>query len=248
MQTDYQMAIYGHRGAAGEAPENTIAACRHAIERGVRRIEIDVQLSADQQLVVAHDKSLRRTCAVAGNVADYTAAQLTKLDGRNDGPRWTHKKDTGVPSLDKLLSATPEIEHYQLEVKPDSRRSMLAVAHLLAERLAEPAVAERCVVTSSSAVFLKLLAEQAPQLQRGIVATLPNAYVAAVELGVEYFCMHWSICVPYLVGQLRRRGMKASVWTVNDPQTIKSLHKMRVHSIITDYPSMAIPWVSALER
>ena len=55
------MIVYGHRGARGEAPENTIAGARHAIERGVRHLEIDLRLSADDELVVIHDTGPRRT-------------------------------------------------------------------------------------------------------------------------------------------------------------------------------------------
>ena len=56
------MQIFGHRGAAGEAPENTIAGARHAISRGTRYVEIDLRLSADNQLVIVHDNSTERTC------------------------------------------------------------------------------------------------------------------------------------------------------------------------------------------
>jgi glycerophosphoryl diester phosphodiesterase len=245
---DYSMHIYGHRGAAGEAPENTIAGCRHGIERGVKRIEIDLRLSADNELVVVHDKTLNRTTDSKGNVSSLRATELGKLDGRGDGPPWPRKKDTGVPTLDKLLDATPELEHYQLEVKSDSRAVMGTIAELLAERFPTASSAEKVVITSSNKIILKLLGEKAPHLQRGIVATNPTTFQAAYELKVDYFCMHWSICHPYFVKDLKRRNIKPSVWTVNDPTIIKNLHKMKVHSIITDYPSMAIPLVGSLER
>ena len=74
------MIVYGHRGARGEAPENTIAGCRHAFERGARHLEIDLRLSKDQQLVVLHDDRLRRTAAVRGKVSHYTAKELAALD------------------------------------------------------------------------------------------------------------------------------------------------------------------------
>ncbi|MBW2041644.1 MAG: glycerophosphodiester phosphodiesterase [Deltaproteobacteria bacterium] len=53
------MILVGHRGAAGLAPENTLAAFRKALEFNVDGIEMDVQLSADQQVVVHHDFTLK---------------------------------------------------------------------------------------------------------------------------------------------------------------------------------------------
>jgi glycerophosphoryl diester phosphodiesterase len=242
------MHIYGHRGAAGEAPENTIAGCRHAIERGVRRIEIDLQLSADQQIVICHDKTLNRNFSTSGKVSDYSARELNKFDGRADGPPWPNKKNTGAPTLEKLLEATPEIEHYQLEVKPGKKEAMDKIAHLLAERFDTAKNSKKVVITSSNTTVLKYLANYAPHLQRGIVATKITALQAAINLKLDFFCLNWTLCNPFLIAEIKRRKLKASVWTVNDLLTIKNLHKMKVHSIITDYPSMAIPYVGSLER
>ena len=58
------MQVFGHRGAAGEAPENTIAGLHHAIKRGLSYAEIDLRLSADQKIIVCHDANTLRTCGV----------------------------------------------------------------------------------------------------------------------------------------------------------------------------------------
>ena len=114
------MIVYGHRGAAGEAPENTIAGALHAVERGIRRLEIDLHLSKDHQLVVIHDDRLKRTAGVRGKVAEYSAAELARLDARASGPPWPSKRNTGVPTLTALVEALPQIRHWQLELKAGS--------------------------------------------------------------------------------------------------------------------------------
>ena len=53
--------IYGHRGARAEAPENTLPSFQKALDAGVTRVELDLHLSADQQLMVIHDPTLKRT-------------------------------------------------------------------------------------------------------------------------------------------------------------------------------------------
>ncbi len=53
------MVLVGHRGAAGLAPENTLAAFRKAMEFRVDGLELDVFVSADGEVVVHHDFMLK---------------------------------------------------------------------------------------------------------------------------------------------------------------------------------------------
>jgi glycerophosphoryl diester phosphodiesterase len=242
------MEIVGHQGAAGEAPENTIAGCLHAIERGAQYIEIDLRLSADDQLVVIHDRTLNRTTEAWGRASKYKAAALAKMDARQDGPPWPRKKDCGVPTLEALLKATDKLKGYQLEVKPDSNAGVKRIAQHLAERFDSAAAAKKVVVTSSNIQLHKYLGDIAPHIRRGLVVSRANTVSKLHDLGCVYSAMHWSTCNPYTVRQLKKAGVHISVWTVNDAQMIKNLYKMKVDSVITDYPSMAIPLVAALQR
>ena len=242
------MLIYGHRGAAGEAPENTIAGALHAIERGTRYVEIDLQLSGDDQLVVIHDKTLKRTTGVLGKPSDYSARKLATLDARADGPLWPSKKNCGVPTLEAFLQATNKFKGYQLEVKPDTRANIRRVSYHLSERFKTAASAKQVVVTSSSKYLHRCLGEMAPHIRRGMVIWRPADVPTLLELGCVYGALDWSICNQRTVRKLKKAGVHVSVWTVNDAQMIGKLHKMNVDSVITDYPSMAIPLVTALER
>ena len=67
-----KIIITGHRGAAGLAPENTLASIQLAIELGVDRIEIDVQQTKDNKIIVLHDRTLRRTTTGHGFVKKLT--------------------------------------------------------------------------------------------------------------------------------------------------------------------------------
>ena len=242
------MQVYGHRGAAGEAPENTIAGCLHAIDRGAQYIEIDLRLSADDQLIVIHDKTLSRTAGKWGKAGNYKAGELAKMDARADGTPWPRKKNCGVPTLEALLKATGKLKGYQLEVKPDSNATIRRIARHLAERFATGNAARKVVVTSSNYYLHQYLGDFAPHIPRGLVITRPGSLSKLEELGCEYCVLHWSACNPYTIRQLRKSGTHVSVWTVNDAQMVKNLYKMKVDSVITDYPSMALPLVAALQR
>jgi glycerophosphoryl diester phosphodiesterase len=242
-----RMNVYGHRGAQGEAPENTIAGCRHAIDRGVRHLEIDLRLSKDLELVVIHDDRLKRTTGVRGSVMEHTARELAKLDARGSGPPWPSKKHTGIPTLHALYEAAPEIETWQLELKPGRQSYNENLVAALAEWLADDH--EGCIVTSSEPSMLMAMKQIIPTLDTGLVSTHPDPLDTLATCDCNYLVAHWgTITNPFLIRSLRRRKIHISAWTVNDATAIKNFHRLKIDSIITDFPSMAIPLVATLER
>jgi glycerophosphoryl diester phosphodiesterase len=93
--------LIAHRGGSLEAPENTMASFRHAIELGMRYVELDVQMSSDGELVVIHDETLDRTTNGHGAVAAYTLDELRKLDaGSHFDPNYAGEK---IPTLREAL-------------------------------------------------------------------------------------------------------------------------------------------------
>jgi glycerophosphoryl diester phosphodiesterase len=69
-----------HRGRSGPVPENTMAAFRNAVDLGADRLELDVQMTKDGELVVIHDETVDRTTNGTGRVADLTLAEIRALD------------------------------------------------------------------------------------------------------------------------------------------------------------------------
>ena len=109
--------IYGHRGARGECPENTLASFQHCLEQGVTRCELDLHLSADDELMVIHDPTLKRTTGQRGKVGRYSAAELEQLDARAAGPAWP--QPCPIPRLRKQLP-TPHASACRL--RPAAKR------------------------------------------------------------------------------------------------------------------------------
>lgn len=244
------MMVYGHRGARGEAPENTIAGARHAVTRGVRRLEIDLHLSSDDQLVVVHDASLKRTTGQKGRVGNHSARELAKMDARLGGTPWPNKRQTGIPTLSALVKAVPEIEHWQLEMKPAGNRYndalVDAVIAWLDENASQRGVAS-FVVTSSAPMLLTETKRQRPAQETGYVSQIPDPTVLLASCGCEYLVAHWTtVTSKWQVRRLHKLGVHISAWTVNDASVIENLYRLGVDSVITDYPSMAVPLVAKL--
>ena len=242
------MIVVGHRGAAGEAPENTIAGFRHAIDRGVRYLEFDLRLSSDNKIVITHDEAVDRTCYATGRVDSLSVKELAKFDGRKSSPPWPTKTATGIASLAQVLEKTPEIKLYQFEVKSAPSAVLEQIAKQLAALFPTKTSAKKIVVTSFDTKMHKLMKIHAPYIALGLVSELQGCLAQAQELECDYLIIGSKICTPSLVSRAHKQNIHVSVWTVNELATIEALHTMGVDSIVTDYPSMAIPYVGALQR
>lgn len=109
--------IVAHRGASADAPENTLASVELAWRLGSDAVEIDVRLTADEQVVVIHDDKVDRTTDGSGKVASMTLRELRHLDAGS----WKGAEHVGVglPTLDEVLQTIPEGKRLFVEVKSD---------------------------------------------------------------------------------------------------------------------------------
>ena len=149
------------------------------------------------------------------------AAELGAMDARRGAPPWPRRE--GVPTLEAVMRAFPRTESWQLEVKKPARAERLRITlEALRELVTRLRLGPRVIVTSSNTAVLDMARQVAPR-----VATLFT-------------------CTPRLRLGAWRRRIELSAWTVNDPISIRNLYRMRAHSIITDYPSMALPLVGQL--
>ncbi|HAI34387.1 MAG TPA: glycerophosphodiester phosphodiesterase, partial [Alcanivorax sp.] len=123
--------IVGHRGARGEAPENTAAGFQVAMEAGVTEIELDVRLSRDGHLIVVHDANVTRTTGERGKAHHYTLSQLEVLDARRNTPGW--HSPLGIPSLREVVDLCGPSMRFQFEVKGADRTILHRLAHQLVD-------------------------------------------------------------------------------------------------------------------
>jgi len=109
------MLIIGHRGSSYDAPENTLSAFRLAWEEGADGVELDVMLSADGEVVVHHDETLKRTTGLDRPVSECSLREIKKLDaGGWKGARWHGEC---VPVLSEMLAEVPRGRLVFIEIK-----------------------------------------------------------------------------------------------------------------------------------
>ena len=230
--------IYGHRGAKGEAPENTLASFQQCLGHGVRRCELDLHLSADNQLMVIHDPSLKRTTGRRGKVVEHFAADLATYDARKGGPGWV--SPCPIPRLEELFEKC-DFEHWQLEVKSASRTRAATTVLAIREMAQQFGLLDKITITSSSREVLGAALELTPDIARGLVAEY--AWLDPLKVAQNYDCnllaLNWTLCTPERLIKAQRQGLHVSVWTVNEPALMRRLADFGVDSLITDFPGLA---------
>ena len=127
--------IIAHRGESYDAPENTHASINLAWKRNDDAVEIDVQLTRDERIVVIHDKSTLRTGGKLKRISSNTYENLLQVEiGKFKGRKW---KDERIPLLDDVLDKVPENKILFVEVKSDYR-IVKPLKNLIRQKVIEP--------------------------------------------------------------------------------------------------------------
>lgn len=234
------MHIYGHRGAKGVAMENSLAGFQLAASQGIDRFELDVRLSSDGQLMVVHDEKLTRLANSQLSVSRSTAQVLgsTILNGTQQG----------IPTLEQVVAACPNVVHWQFEIKTLSTNpGFLQPMAQLIERFG---LQDKVVITSKHIGILRAFKRTIPRIERGYVQEwpLPNGLRTALALECTHLCLNKSLARLSYVQKAQRKGLKVSVWTVNDADDMCRLLKYKVDSIISDFPQAAREVITPIKQ
>ena len=239
--------LIAHRGGAGCAPENTLAAFESAArDWSADMVELDVRVTADGHCVVIHDPTVDRTTDGTGEVAQLTRAQLQQLDAgyrfTPDGGRTFpyRGRGVGIPTIDEVLRTLPELR-VTVEVKQGTAQAGLfaAIGRLQAQgRVIAAGMydADR----SAFATYPGALSASREQLRRFYIAhRLHLAGRVRLPADVVQICETWRglrLLTPRLVRELHEQGKHVHVWTVNQEADMHRLLDWQVDGIISDFP------------
>lgn len=217
------MLIIGHRGAAGHAPENTLASFRTALKLGVDYVEADIQTTRDGQLVIFHDKLLDRVTDATGYVWDHSYAELSTITV--DGER--------IPLLSELcelLRGRPVRLMAEILFPTD--------AEIVMKTLDESLASGQYLLASFHHEALRDAQTIRPGIQT--LALLECAPVEPVRLvadsGAGYAGLGFESISEEHVRALQEADVRVFTWTVNDPREIRRALALGVDGIITDFP------------
>jgi glycerophosphoryl diester phosphodiesterase len=229
--------ILGHRGASGDAPENTLAAFRLALDQGADGVELDVWRCATGEVVVAHDEDLRRVAGSPLRIPEASLSALRALDvGAWKGERFRGER---IPLLSEVLAALPGAI-VNVELKSRGGRD-LALAAAAAEVLRRAGAADRVVVSSFDGRLLAAFRLAAPELPAGLLVEEKLGWRLWTALAIRALrpvAVHpeRALATDARIGAWRARGLEVTPWTVDDPAEARRLARAGAAAVITNVP------------
>ncbi|MFU8840522.1 MAG: glycerophosphodiester phosphodiesterase family protein [Nitriliruptoraceae bacterium] len=256
--TDGEVSIIAHAGAQGHAPPNTREAFEAALELGADTLEMDLQLTADGEVVTIHDGTVDRTTDGTGSVSELTRAELQALDA---GATWTPPDEPGADppfagqgvrhaTLREVLERFPDTPLI-VELKTDGGEAIIQpVIDLLAEQGRDDG---SVVVASFSADYLVPVREQLPGVPTNMPESETTAFYTRHLVGLHPW---WTppgtvfqvpetfddrlVVTPRFTRAAERLGIDVQVWTVNEPEQMHRLLDAGAHAILTDHPDRLV--------
>ena len=239
------IVITSHRGAAGYAPENTLAAIKKGLESDVNRIEVDIHQSKDGKLIIIHDEILDRTTNRHGMVKDFNYEDLLKLDaGSWFSDKYTSEK---LPLLEDAFRLIDGKATFVIELKhgsdfyPGIEKKVVSLIH-------EFNAYDWVVVHSFDDKVLKKFREIDTNIvlhklfifKTNLFPLIYDTHIHKASLKdysyVKEISVYYKFINKSLVDRAHKLGLKINAWTVNDPDIALRLVKMGVDGIITDFP------------
>ena len=232
--------LIGHRGAASEAPENSMVALKLALELGAGALELDVRRSADGVLVVIHDPDLARTTRDRGRVSELTAARIGRADLADasdpDIPRW--HQPVRIPHLEEVFETFPGVE-ITVDVKdPSAGQDVVNLIERFGRESDTILYIESGTETRAFRDYRGRRATSVGQAAR--LATDPSWLAEASEREVPEVVhtplRHGGLDLvdSSFVQTVHESGRTIQVWTVDDPPTMEWLVDCGVDGIITN--------------
>jgi glycerophosphoryl diester phosphodiesterase len=250
--SEHEIRLFGHRGASAHLPENTIESFRKALEDGATALELDVHLSADGRVMVAHDPDGKRMADQGRLIRDCTSEDLIRWNmaatfGDGGLPPMT------MPTLDEVLSEFPDTP-ISVDMKPQDDRIAVAVFETVRELAAEPRVTVGSF-TGSNIRRLRHLGYRGPTaLTRSEVALLrllpgwiSGAWIRGQAAMIPRHHGKIRLDRPGFIARCRAVGLRVDYWVVNDPDEARELISSGATGLVSDDPGALVHVVATEE-
>ena len=251
----------GHRGCAGEVPENTLASFERGLADGAAILESDVHLTADGVPVLIHDDVVDRCTNGSGAVRDHDLESLQKLDAGHHfqavGAREFSHRGLGlrIPTFEEALKAFPAAR-FNLELKQDLPGMVEATARVAREADRELDVLLTAADDALMAQLRQYVAREGLRCAIGASTGDVIAFAKAAMDGAAPPDGPMALQIPptfagqalvtrALIEHAHSHGVQVHVWTINDPAQMSELLDLGVDGLVTDYPARAVSLIRA---
>lgn len=240
--------IFAHRGASAYAPENTVEAFALAMEQGADGIELDVQMTKDDQVVVIHDETIDRVSDGTGAVRDYTLEELKKFHFSNHMENY---ENAVIPTLKEVLDL---IKSSNMLLNIELKTGIYWYPNLeekTMELVKEAGMEDRVIYSSFNHYSIKKILELNPHAECAFL-------YSDVILNVDKYAKNAGVCglhpavyhlkMAEFLKEYQESGLKVRVWTVNKKEDMEKFIKADLEAVITNYPDKALEIRNVLQK
>ncbi len=226
--------VVAHRGASGYAPENTLSAMKKAIEMKAEMSELDVQETADGEIILLHDNTTKRTGKKDLNIWKLNYDDLKDIEVGE----WFSEEYKGepIPTLKEVIDLVKGKMKLNIELKANKHEKMLAERSL--KVVTDNEFLDQVVFTSFKFDEIRKIRALNKEAKVGyIFGKLPENVDVFTE-DVDLLSAHYKTVDAEFVKKAKSNGKEVHVWTVNEPEDMKRMIELGVEAIITNYPDV----------
>lgn len=231
---------FAHRGSLTEAPENTLPAFQKALDHGAKGIELDVQLTKDDQLVVCHNHTFAKyNDAITGRIRDYTLDEVKQIDV---GSAFSEEfKGVALPTLEEVLEIVPSDVKLNIEIK-NIPVIYPGIEGILLDCLRTYDRLDNLIISSFDHVALKNVQQMEPDVELGMLFyyRILRAWEYAKNSGLTISSIHPNNVYTdrSFVESCKTSGYKVYPYTVSTVERYAELVEYGVDGVFSNSPGV----------
>ncbi len=231
--------VWGHRGASGYAPENTLISFKKAEEMGADGIELDVQMSKDGVLVICHDETIDRTSSGTGFIKDMTFRELRSYNYNKTHPEYEH---ADIPTLEEVLAM---VKPGRMIINIELKTGIFfypGIEEKVVELVRKYGMEDRVIYSSFNHYSARHIHDIDPKARTAFL--YEDGPIGMPEYAHRHGvnAIHpalYNLQYENIMEDAAKYGLEVNVWTVNTEEYVRFCMMKGVHAIITNYPDMA---------
>jgi len=229
--------VIAHRGGSLLAPENTLAAFKNAIALKADFIELDVQLSSDDSLMIMHDGTINRTTNGTGGIRSKTYAQLRAYDaGIKFSAAYTGEK---IPTLSEVFAEIVKSGNTTIGLAPEFKSTEANVVQLVVAEVQKWNLQSRVVLSSFNLNQLAAVKNLDPTIRVQLYGSASNAMIDGLKT-IKGDWIGSDITNLGVVNYAHTQGIIFNSWTINSASQMLAMMAFGVDGIISDDPKTLI--------
>lgn len=263
-----KIEIQGHRGARGNYPENSLPAFKYALDNNIDILELDLQLTKDNEVIIYHDKTINPNICVGSGfggsqaIKNLTLQEIKTFDcGLKQNPGFPDQipvPNTHIPTFKELLDMIHTNYYYKnikfnVEIKTtkelDSDQEVKQLADAIVTIIHNYGLTNSMTIQSFDPRALKYVKQIDPYIKTSYliedIIIDDNVVFFAKDLGVQIVSPDYSLLNEENVLLLHKNGFVVLPWTVNDISDFKRMIDYGVDGIITDYPKVMKDYIDS---